>query len=89
MKDLTPDICDQYEDKVTLLELPLANFGRKSAFCGEIATVRCYHDNSKVRDMLQQNGEGKVLFVDGNGSCQRSLLGDNLAELAIKNGWQG
>lgn len=89
MKDLTPDICDQYEDQVTLLELPLSNFGKKSAFCGEIVTVRCYHDNSKVREVLQESGTGKVLFVDGNGSCQRALLGDNVAELAIKNGWQG
>lgn len=89
MKDLTPDICDQYEDQVTLLELPLSNFGKKSAFCGEIVTVRCYHDNSKVREVLQESGTGKVLFVDGNGSCQRALLGDNVAEIAIKNGWQG
>ncbi|WP_159738032.1 putative 4-hydroxy-4-methyl-2-oxoglutarate aldolase [Vibrio atypicus] len=89
MKDITPDICDQHEDKVTLVELPLHNFGAKSAFFGEIVTVRCYHDNSKVREMLSQDGTGKVLIVDGHGSCQRALLGDQLAMLAIDNHWEG
>ncbi|ELP5730530.1 putative 4-hydroxy-4-methyl-2-oxoglutarate aldolase [Vibrio vulnificus] len=89
MKDITPDICDKYESKVTLLNLPLQNYGQKTAFCGEIVTVRCYHDNSKVRDVLSENGKGKVLVVDGHGSCQKALLGDQLAILAIENDWEG
>ncbi len=89
MNDITPDICDKHEDKVTLVELPLLNFGHKSAFFGEIVTVRCYHDNSKVREVLSQDGTGKVLFVDGHGSCQKALLGDQLAILAIDNNWEG
>jgi regulator of ribonuclease activity A len=30
-----------------------------------------------------------VLVVDGGGSLRRSLLGDNLAADAVKNGWAG
>lgn len=89
MNDILPDICDIYEDQVTLLDLPLQSFGLRYAFWGEIVTVRCFHDNSKVREVLAQNGQGKVLFVDGNGSCEKALLGDQLAILAIKNGWEG
>lgn len=89
MKDITPDICDKHEDKVVLLSLPLQSFGRKSAFFGQIVTVRCYHDNSKVREVLSQDGTGKVLFVDGHGSIQKALLGDQLAILAIDNNWEG
>ena len=89
MKDITPDICDKHADKVTLLGLPLHSFGRKFAFYGEIVTVRCYHDNSKVREMLSQDGRGKVLVVDGHGSCKKALLGDQLAILAIDNHWEG
>ncbi|MDA0148697.1 putative 4-hydroxy-4-methyl-2-oxoglutarate aldolase [Vibrio sp. LaRot3] len=89
MRDITPDICDKFEDHVTYVNLPLSNFGRRSAFWGEIVTVRCYHDNSKVRDMLEQDGTGKVLVVDGNGSCQKALMGDQLAILAIENNWEG
>ncbi len=89
MNDILPDLCDKYEDQLTLLDLPLQNYGQRYAFWGELVTVRCFHDNSKVREVLQQNGKGKVLFVDGNGSCKKALLGDQLAILAINNGWEG
>jgi regulator of ribonuclease activity A len=89
MKDITPDICDKFESQVRLLDVPLHNFGQKGTFWGEVVTVRCYHDNSKVREVLSQNGKGKVLVVDGNGSCQKALLGDQLAILAIENEWEG
>ncbi|MGF1720005.1 putative 4-hydroxy-4-methyl-2-oxoglutarate aldolase [Vibrio kyushuensis] len=89
MNDITPDICDQFEDKVTLIEQPLQNFGLKDAFYGQIETVRCYHDNSKVRDVLSTNGKGKVLVVDGSHSCKRALMGDQVAIMAIENDWEG
>ncbi|MBY7732539.1 MULTISPECIES: putative 4-hydroxy-4-methyl-2-oxoglutarate aldolase [Vibrio] len=89
MHDITPDLCDEFESKVTLLNMPLQNFGQRGAFWGKIVTVRCYHDNSKVREVLETDGCGKVLVVDGNGSCQKALLGDQLAILAIENGWEG
>ncbi len=89
MKDITPDICDRYESQVTLLDLPLQNYGMRSSFWGEIVTVRCYHDNSKVREVLSQNGKGKVLVVDGHGSRRKALMGDQVAMMAIDNGWEG
>lgn len=89
MRDITPDICDKFESHVNYVNLPLCNFGQRTAFWGEIVTIRCYHDNSKVREVLGQNGSGKVLVVDGNGSCQRALLGDQLAILALENNWEG
>ncbi|CCN80501.1 Regulator of ribonuclease activity A [Vibrio nigripulchritudo SFn27] len=89
MKDLLPDLCDQYEDQLTLLDLPLQNFGQRGAFWGEIVTVRCYHDNSKVKEALNENGKGKVLVVDGNGSSKRALMGDQVALTAINNQWEG
>ncbi|OLQ87517.1 ribonuclease activity regulator protein RraA [Vibrio ponticus] len=89
MRDITPDICDKFERHVNYVNLPLCNFGQRAAFWGEIVTIRCYHDNSKVRELLGQDGRGKVLVVDGNGSSQRALLGDQLAILAIENHWEG
>ena len=53
---------------------------------GKIVTVRCYHNNSKIREVLEADGSGKVLVIDGNGSCQKALLGEQLAILAIENG---
>ncbi|MFC3024340.1 putative 4-hydroxy-4-methyl-2-oxoglutarate aldolase [Vibrio zhugei] len=89
MSDITPDISDYYGDTVSVLELPLQNYGQRFAFWGQIVTVECYHDNSKVRDMLNQNGKGKVLVVDGHGSCQRALIGDQMALKAMENDWEG
>lgn len=89
MKDLLPDICDKYEESVQLLEQEYKDYGHKKSFYGELVTLRCFHDNSLVRDIVSENGKGKVLFIDGNGSCKRALLGDQLAMLAVKNGWEG
>ncbi|MGX9416996.1 putative 4-hydroxy-4-methyl-2-oxoglutarate aldolase [Vibrio sp. RC27] len=89
MKDITPDICDKFESQVTMLDVPLHNFGQKSTFWGEVVTVRCYHDTSVVREVLSQNGKGKVLVVDGNGSCQKALFGVQMAIMAIENEWEG
>ena len=87
--DLLPDICDQFEDRVQLIDVEFKDFGGRACFYGEIVTVRCYQDNSLVREVLQQDGKGKVLFIDGNGSCQKALLGDQVALLAVNNQWEG
>lgn len=85
----TPDLCDQNPDKVQVLEIFLQDFGKKSAFSGQIVTVKCFEDNSKVKELVGTPGSGKVLVVDGGGSTRRALLGDMLAEKAVSNGWQG
>lgn len=36
---------------------------------------------------LEEDGEGRVLVVDGGGSLRCALLGDNIAEMAYKNSW--
>jgi RraA family protein len=42
-----------------------------------------------VRKCLDGTGDGRILVVDGGGSCRCALLGDNLASLALDNGWGG
>ena len=89
MKDLLPELCDHFEDQVRVVEPMFANFGAKECFSGQIVTLKCYEDNSKVRELVAQDGTGKVLVVDGGGSLRCALLGDMLAEKAVSNGWQG
>ncbi len=89
MKDLLPDLCDYYAQDIRFLPLTLYNYGCNAPFWGQIVTLRCFDDNSFVRNILSTPGDGKVLFIDGHGSCRRALLGDQLALLAIKNNWQG
>jgi regulator of ribonuclease activity A len=42
-----------------------------------------------VKKVLAEEGNGKVLVVDGGGSLRCALLGGNVAELAKSNGWAG
>ena len=83
------DLCDEHEGTIEVCETQFRDLGGKTAFSGPIRTVRCHEDNSLVKATLAEPGEGCVLVVDGGGSLRRSLLGDNLAVLAIANGWAG
>jgi len=85
----TADLCDAHETDLHVLEPLFEAFGSVTVFDGPIATVKCYEDNSKVREALAEPGAGRVLVVDGGGSMRRALLGDMLAEMAVKNGWRG
>lgn len=88
MHYVTPDLCDAYPE-VQVLEPMFSNFGGHDSFGGEIVTVKCFEDNSVVKDQVALDGHGKVMVVDGGGSMRRALLGDMLAEKAAKNGWEG
>jgi len=89
MLDLLPDLFDQYPDDLQLAKPLFNDYGGKTIFSGEIVTVSCFNDNSKVKELVSTDGKNKVMVVDGKGSTQQALLGDMLAESAVKNGWQG
>ncbi len=88
MPYITPDLCDQYPE-VEVFDLIFNNYGGKKSFGGEVVTVKCFEDNSLVKELVATNGTGKVMVVDGGGSLRAALLGDMLAEKAVENGWQG
>ena len=84
-----PDICDEFAQDVRVLEPLFSSFGGKQRFSGEIITIKCFEDNSLVRDAVRTEGRGRVIVVDGGGSMRRALLGDMLAAKAAENGWRG
>ena len=90
MSFVTCDLCDANEDKVAVMTgLLWQSYGGRSAFGGEAVTVKCFEDNSRVKETLATPGAGKVLVVDGGGSLRNALIGDMIAENAVKNGWEG
>ena len=89
MNFATADLWDQYANQLTYLDLDFNYYGQKNHFHGEIVTLKVFEDNTLVRELLSQNGKGKVLVVDGGGSKRCALVGDNIAQLAIDNGWEG
>lgn len=84
-----PDICDEFIDEISVLDPLFSDFGGKRRFSGEVVTIKCFEDNSLVRDAVRREGRGRVLVVDGGGSLRHALLGDMLAASAAENGWQG
>jgi regulator of ribonuclease activity A len=88
MLDLLPDLFDEYPEQLNLANKAFIDYGKQVIFYGEIVTVACFEDNSKVKELLATDGTGKVLVVDGKGSMNRALLGDMIAENAVKNNWR-
>ncbi|MDX9707764.1 MAG: ribonuclease E activity regulator RraA [Azospira sp.] len=89
----TPDLCDQFEaelgQSVRVVAPMFRQYGGRRAFSGRIATLKLFEDNSLVRTAFAEDGKGKVLVIDGGGSLRCALVGDQLAILAQKNGWEG
>ncbi|NEU34549.1 putative 4-hydroxy-4-methyl-2-oxoglutarate aldolase, partial [bacterium LRH843] len=52
------------------------SYGARKTFDGEVVTVKCFEDNSRVKELLATDGTGKVLVVDGGASMRCALMGD-------------
>jgi regulator of ribonuclease activity A len=86
---LTADLYDEHGETLQVMRPGLRDFGGRRRADGIVATVRCFEDNSRVREALAEPGEGRILVVDGGGSLRCALLGDNLAQRAVDSGWTG
>jgi regulator of ribonuclease activity A len=85
----TADLCDQFSDELEVCELPMHDYGGEFRFSGPIATIKCFEDNSLVREMTGEVGNGRVLVIDAGGSMRRAVVGDMLGKKAVDNGWAG
>ena len=89
MTFVTPDLCDENPELVSVVAPMFANYGGHKEFYGEIVTIKCFEDNSIVKEQASEPGKGRVMVVDGGGSLRCALLGDLIAEKAAENGWAG
>lgn len=89
MSYATADLCDDYIDQLQVATPMFKSYGKNPRFMGPIATLKVFEDNQQVRDMLATPGEGRVLVVDGGGSLRCALVGGNLGQLGVDNGWAG
>lgn len=85
----TADLCDEYSDSLQICEPVFFSFGGRASFFGQISTIKCFEDNSLVREAVAEPGDGRVLVVDAGGSRRCAMLGDLLAAKAAANGWSG
>ncbi|MDY6458225.1 ribonuclease E activity regulator RraA [Acinetobacter faecalis] len=92
---VTCDLLDDHPDLDIQVVIPsldgkfFKSYGVRKTFGGEVVTVKCFEDNSRVKELLATDGTGKVLVVDGGASMRCALMGDMIAESAVKNHWNG
>lgn len=82
----TCDLCDVHQkvmgDTLRVLPPVFKHFGGRPRFAGQVVTVKCFEDNSLVKQAVEMAGQGRVLVVDGGASLRKALLGGNLAATA-------
>lgn len=92
---VTCDLLDDHPDKELQVVIPsldgkfFQSYGARKSFGGQVVTVKCFEDNSRVKELLATDGTGKVLVVDGGASMRCALMGDMIAESAVNNHWNG
>ena len=84
----TADLSDKYPE-LRCCEPIFQSYGGRSAFGGPVRTIKCFEDNSRVRELVAEKSAGGVLVVDAGGSLRCAMLGDMLAQQAVDNGWAG
>lgn len=85
----TSELCDLYADQVDVVEPIFSSFGGVNTFYGKVTTIKCFENNGLIAEVLEENGKGRVLVVDGGGAVRRGLIDAELAQLATDNGWEG
>ncbi|MBS0454137.1 MAG: ribonuclease E activity regulator RraA [Proteobacteria bacterium] len=85
----TADLCDRFGADAKVCRAPLQSYGGRRAAWGVIECVQCLEDAALLRQLLSQPGEGRILVVDGGGSTNVAIFGENMAQLAIDRGWKG
>lgn len=85
----TADLVDIIGADVRSCDTQFRNLGGKTNFAGPITTVTCFQDNALLKSILQEESDGGVLVIDGDGSLHTALVGDIIAGLGKDHGWSG
>ncbi|MBV7388475.1 ribonuclease E activity regulator RraA [Pasteurellaceae bacterium TAE3-ERU1] len=85
----TSQLCDIYQDQIDVVEPIFSSFGGRTSFYGKVSTVKCFESNGLIEEILEEDGRGRVLLIDGGGSMRRALIDGYLAQLALENEWEG
>jgi regulator of ribonuclease activity A len=91
VKLMTPtcDLHDEFGEALEILPYGLQSYGGRAEFSGPVETVKCFEDNSRIKELSQQAGSGRVLVVDAGGGVRNAVMGDMIAGDFEKNGWAG
>ena len=85
----TADLYDEHGPDLASCDTQFRQYGGRTRFQGEIVTVRSHEDNALLKKIVGEPGTGKVVVVDADGSVHCAMMGDKMAEMAQRNGWEG
>lgn len=85
----TSELCDFYADLIDVVDPIFCNYGGRSSFAGKVVTLKCFENLGLINELVQRDGIGKVLVIDGGGSTRRALIDLSIAQCAENNGWEG
>jgi regulator of ribonuclease activity A len=85
----TADLFDRFENALRVCAPVFRDFGGRTAFAGSAVTVKCFEDNSRIKEALAEPGAGRILVADCGSSLRCAMLGDKIAESAVEHGWAG
>jgi regulator of ribonuclease activity A len=85
----TADVYDEHGEALQSVSTQFESFGGEHHFHGPIRTVRCFEDNSILKELIATPGNGAVLVVDGGASLNCELMGGMMARTMLENGWGG
>ena len=84
----TADLCDTYADRIQVFPNRYHAYGKVRHLYGSIVTLRLVRNNAALTELLKEPGNGRIIVVDV-GAEYYAVVGENLAKLALENGWGG
>lgn len=89
MSFFTADLCDEFFDKVRVLDPTFKSYGGKEKICGNIVTIKLDKNNHDLAMMLKnEEGHNKIVVVDVAQEYY-AVVGENLMRFALDNNWAG
>ncbi|MEI6893877.1 MAG: ribonuclease E activity regulator RraA [Colwellia sp.] len=89
MTIFTADICDEYSEKVQVLDAGYKNYGGVDNCQGKIITIKLDKNNADLIKLLRdEDGTGKVVVVDVD-QAYFAVVGENLMKFAHQNNYAG
>ncbi len=87
----TARLCDAHssENHFQVAEPLFKFYGATQVFSGQVTTLKVFEDDVLISNTLAEKVAGRVLVIDGGGSHRCALVDNELATLALDNGWQG
>ncbi len=85
----TSDLYDNHQDSVHIVDPLFTAYGAASQWHGKIETLYSPHHSERVLDKLREDGNHRILVIDGGGITNWAIFDEESAQTAIHYGWEG